>query len=109
MIEKPEGSLETQRRVAFSQPSHITGRILSGEEVNALQQEAENAPDRPGIADWGAKAVKNLIASHRLLAERNKGLKADWQDMYDAHGASFKRCACGHMTETTFVCNGCGK
>lgn len=42
---------------------------LGREAVAALKQEAENAPDVPGIADWGRKAVLSLIASHEELRE----------------------------------------
>jgi len=63
----------------------MSDRILSEETVNALQQEAENAPDRPGIAHWGSSAVKSLVASHRLLAARVKELETEKANMGDIY------------------------
>ena len=58
---------------------------------------------------WPGGKIKHLCRDYLTLWDRNKELKADLQDMYDARGTGFRRCECGHMTETTFICNGCGK
>jgi hypothetical protein len=56
-------------------PSSQAAESLSRDAIAALKQEAENAPDTPGIADWGRKAVLRLIASHEELRE---SIAVDW-------------------------------
>ncbi|KKM79410.1 hypothetical protein LCGC14_1350200 [marine sediment metagenome] len=57
-------------------PSTSSALPLTPEAVAALKQEAENAPDTPGIEDWGRKAVLGLIASHEALRE---SIALDWE------------------------------
>jgi hypothetical protein len=51
--------------------------------IDALKQEAENAPDVPGSADWGRKAVLRLIASHEEL---RKSIYREFPDGRDVYG-----------------------
>ncbi|KKM89536.1 hypothetical protein LCGC14_1247680 [marine sediment metagenome] len=49
------------------------------DEIAALKEEAENAPDTPGSADWGRKAVLRLIASHEALRDESMKSPGDFQ------------------------------
>ncbi len=47
--------------------AHVLPGPIGRDAIATLKEEAENAPDMPGSADWGRKAVLRLIASHEAL------------------------------------------